>query len=308
MRGGQIIARSRWSRWVLPIALALRVLDAAPARAEDRVAELSKMLSSSSNEKGRLAAVAALARLGDRRAMKPLVAALSDPSAQVRAVAAAALGKLGHKAALVALKGAAIDDLDPTVRARAKEAAIAVARTNQLPAPWPEEVAAPRTRKPGRAGFGNQPRALEAQPDLYVMVNSSTDDSPGKTDKPTRKQHGEILRQTLLAACKGNALITTVAADAQRLGLTERHIDVSVIKLEVATTGHLVEVEAQLRLAISDAHGKMLSFLSGGAKVQVPKHKFNAQYLPNLRREALENAMRGMFDKLVAHLRTIAQS
>ena len=47
----------------------------------------------------------------------------------------------------------------------------------------------------------------------------------------------------------------------------------------------------------------MLSFLSGGAKVQVPKRTFDAKYLPNLRKEALENAMRGMFDKLLAHLR-----
>ena len=45
-----------------------------------------------------------------------------------------------------------------------------------------------------------------------------------------------------------------------------------------------VQVEAELRLAISDESGKMLSFLSGGAKVQVPRNKFNASFLPEMRR------------------------
>src|SRR3569623_1857800 len=68
----------------------------------DRVGDLTAMLSSSS-EKTRISAVVSLAKLGDKRALKPLVTALHDPNAQVRALAATALGKLGHKAALPAL-------------------------------------------------------------------------------------------------------------------------------------------------------------------------------------------------------------
>ncbi|HWU86867.1 MAG TPA: HEAT repeat domain-containing protein, partial [Kofleriaceae bacterium] len=229
------------------------------------------------------------------------------PSPPVRSVAAAALGKLGHRAALPALKGAATDDVDEHVRASAHDAAIAVARANGLPPPWPEatapRISTAKPRRPSRPGFGNQPRALGPEPDLYVMVNSSADDSPGKTDKSARKVHADIIRQTLIDQCKSNPVITTTDSEARRLGLDPRHIDLSVVKMEVATVGEFVEIDAQLRLAISDANGKLLSFLSGGAKVQVPKHKFDARYLPNLRREALENAMRGMFDKLLAHLR-----
>ncbi len=269
-----------------------------PAHAEDRVGELTRTLSSSS-EKARLAAVVALGKLGDRRAMKPLVTALADPSAQVRGVAAAALGKLGHKAALPALKGTATDDTDEKVRKNAREAAIAVAKANQLPSPWPE----PATPGPGRPGFGKQPRALEPAPDLYVLVNSSADESPGKADKTARKEHAEIIRKTLEDSCNSTPVVTTVASDARRFGLDARHIDLSVVKMDVATVGAVVEVDAQLRLAISDGRGKMLSFLSGGAKIQVPRNKFDARYLPRMRREALENAVRGMFDKLVAHLR-----
>jgi len=270
---------------------------ARPARADDQVDELSRTLSSSS-EKERLSAAVALGNLGDRRAMKPLVGALSDPSPQIRVVAATGLGKLGHKSSLPALKGAANDDTDEKVRKSAREAALAVAKANQLPSPWPEpEVTAQRP------GFGKQPRALGPVPDVYMVVNTAADDSPGKADKSMRKEHAEILRKTLAEDCKGNPVITTVASDAKRLGLDARQIDLSVVKMDVATIGAMVEVDAELKLAVSDGHGKILSFLSGGAKIQVPKHRFDARYLPRLRREVLESAMHGMFEKLVTHLR-----
>ena len=281
-----------------------------PEAHADRIAELSKDLSSSSSDKTRLAAVTALARLGDKRALKPLVGALADPNAQVRVIAAVALGKLGHKAALPALRNAARDDTDTQVRASAREATLAVAKANQLPdglTPEPAIASAP----PGngrKAGFGSQPHAIENHPDLYVTINSSADDSPGLLDKTTRKVHAEIVRQSLLDQCKGAANVTSDASIAQRWGLDARHIDLSVVKIDVSSAGPFVEIEAQLRLAISDGHGRMLSFLSGGAKVQVPRRAFDAKNLPTLRREALENAMRGMFDKLLVHLRNPTQT
>src|SRR5207244_2271167 len=75
------------------------MVGAIPVYAGDRVAELTKVLTTSSNDKTRLAAAVALAKLEDKRALKPLVGALSDPNPQIRAVAATGLGKLGHKAA-----------------------------------------------------------------------------------------------------------------------------------------------------------------------------------------------------------------
>ena len=291
------------------LLIAVTLLGVAPARA-DQIGELTKTLSSSS-DKARIAAVVSLGRLNDRTALKPLVTALHDPNPQVRALAAAALGKLGHKAALPALK-AATEDPDDTVRARAKDAAIAVAKANRLPDPFPAPVAVaptPQARKSGgSAGFGRQARAVENHPDIFVTINTSTDDSPGKTDKKARTVHGDILRQTLETSFRGNAMVTMAASEAQKWGLDPRHVDLSVTKLDVAQNGNFIEVEAQLRLAISDDSGKMLSFLSGGAKVQVPKRTFDARYLPALRKEALENAMRGMFDKLLGQLRDRSQS
>jgi hypothetical protein len=300
---------ARGHRWFANLAVVVALIATiGVARAEDRIDELTRTAATSTNEKTRLAAVAALGKLDDRRAMKPLVNALGDPNAQIRAVAASALGKLGHKAALPALKAIAIDDTDAEVRKRSKEAASAIAQINGLPDPWPAAPGAKAGKKPARAGFGNKPRALDPQADLFVLINSTNDDSPGRTDKKTRQAHAAIVKQTLSSSFKANPTVTTVAADAKRLGLDPRHLDVSVTKLDVAQNGTFIEVEAQLRLAISDETGKMLSFLSGGAKVQVPRTTFNAKYLPQMRREALENAMRGMFDKLLAHLRDPSQT
>jgi hypothetical protein len=295
------------------------VLAIAPtsALAGDRVDDLAKVLTTSSNDKTRLAAVVALAKLEDKRAMKPLVGALSDPNPQIRAVAATGLGKLGHKAALPQLKNCANDDLDQTVRDQARAAAISIAKVNALPEPWAAEEAGSRAnaeapvakKKRSKAGFGNEPRAIEPEgADTYVLINSSMDDSPGKADKKTRQANADILRNFLMGQFRANPMLSTVAEDAQKKSLTARHLDLSVVKLDVVTAGTHVEVEAQLRLAISDANGKMLSFVSGGAKVQVPKNKFNPKYVPNMRRDALEGAMRGLYDKLLTQLRDRSQS
>ena len=300
--------RSVLVKLVGAVALVVALGHAAPAFA-DSVDDLSKQLTSS-NEKARLAATVSLARLGDKRALKPLVIALHDPSADVRAVAASALGKLKHKAALPALKSAATDDTDPNVRKKAADAAVAVAIANGIEAEMPAQAVDPKLHKQARhtSGFGRSPHAVSDAPDLYVMIKSSSDDSPGKADKPTRKQNATVVKQALMDSFKVAPQVTMTAADAQRWGLDPRQVDLSVVKMAVETNGGYVEIDAELRLAISDETGKMLSFLSGGAKVQIPSAKFKAQYLGNYRREALEGAMRGMFDKLLTHLRQQSQS
>jgi hypothetical protein len=289
-------------------------LFAVPAAADDRaIAELSKQLSSSS-DKVRLSAVTALARIGDKSTLKPLVAALGDPNAEIRGVAAIGLGRLGHKAALPALRTMAGEDTDARVRNSAKQAAIAIAKANNIPdgltpVATVEAPAQPTVKAHGgTAGFGNQPRAIESRPEVFVAVHSANDDSPGKSDKATRQVHGDIVKQVLIDHCKHAPSVTSDGAVAKRHGLEPRNIDVSVIKLETSmvTTPrgeHMVQMTADLRIAISDGKGRMLSFLSGGAQVQLPKATFDAKHLPKMRRDALENAMHGMFDKLIAHLR-----
>ena len=272
------------------------------ALAENRVAELSRLLSSRS-DKTRLSAVLALAKLGDPEALKPLVVALGDSSVRVRAVAATALGRLECNAALPTLRTLATEDRDPDVRKAASTAAIKISTASRRHEGVPRPDGDPQARRAALAS----PRAIghadaEVHPALYLLIKSSADDSPGRADRPTRVVHAEIIKRVLAEQLRGEASVTSAASDARRWGLEARHIDLSVIKLDIRRLAGQTEIDAQLRVAISDDNGKMLSFLSGGAKLQVPSNKLDAKYLPALRRDALENAMRGMFGKLMAHL------
>lgn len=296
----------------LGLGLALCILVAAApaaAEAEHRVATLTKSLSSRS-EKTRLSAVLALAKLGEPETCKPLVTALADSSPRVRAVAATALGALEYTPALATLRRIASDDGDPDVRKAAGNAALKLGNASTKDARGTAPRLAVRSDEPQarRGPSGGHPAALvaagtgEPHPDLYLLVNSAADDSPGSSDKKTREQHAQIIKRTLLEQLRTESRVTLAASDARRWGLAARHIDLSVTRLEVTASRGMVEVDAQLRLAISDDNGKLISFLTGGARVSGRGNKPGAQYLPGLRRTALENAMRGMFDKLLAHL------
>ncbi len=279
------------------------VIGHAPAFAGDRVAELTAQLDPGKTEKERIAAVTALGRLNDKKALKPLVTAMKDKSATVRAVAAIALGKLGHRAALPALREAS-NDGDALVSKRAKEAVVLINAANGIEEEVPAEKPAKKAKKgDGKAGFGKDAKALTPRPELYVLVQSASDDSSVKVDKKTHKLHAEIAKQEMLAKLKATETVTNVAKDAKKYGLDTHNIDLIITKLDTKTSGGYVSVEAGLRLAISDDKGKMLSFLTGGAKIEVKKESYDASQLPSLRREAIENAVRGLYDKLLAHLR-----
>jgi len=200
--------------WALVITM-MMVVNVAYA---DRVGDLTAMLASSS-DKTRLSAVVSLAKLGDKRALKPLVTALHDPNAQVRALAATGLGKLGHKAALPALTNAATDDMDENVRARAREAAALVAKANHIASDLPEGE--PKQARAHTSGFGHSPHAVDDKPDLYVVIKAANDDSPGKADKPTRKANAEILKTAILDELKTAPQVTMTADVAQRSPSTD---------------------------------------------------------------------------------------
>jgi|GEM_PF-1130307 len=292
------------------MVMAAAAVPAAHADEAARVAQLSAVLGSNQSERDRVAACTALARLNDKTALRPLVSALKDASPSVRGIAAAGLGKLGHRAALPALR-AAQSDSDEVVQKRAAEAIVRICDANNLAvaaAPTATVVTAKLSIVPaaasGRGNLGNPARAAVARPELYIVVKSASDDSPGKHDKKARKLHAEALRAAMASELASDALVAASADAAKKFHLDARQIDVSVVSIELRTAGAYMEVEAQLRLAISDDGGRMLSFVSGGAKIQVPRRGYDVSYLPQLRREALENAVRGLFAKLIDQCRT----
>lgn len=286
---------ARRSRLAGFLVLGLLAVGVPPhARAEDRIGELTATLAASHSERERIAAVTSLARIEDKAALRPLVVALQDPSPQVRSIACAGLGKLRHKAAAPALRMIATDDADPTVRQRAAEALALISRANGMPVD--------KTLTPAATTAG-QVAAPVTKPRIFVTIRSTNDDSPGKRDAGSRKGHADVLRQTLAQELDAAPLFTTDASLAKRQNLDACQIDVSLVRLDTRTRGGMIEVEAQLRLTISDPNGKMLSFISGGARMEVKRHGYNLAYLPQLRKETVANAVRGLSAKLVEHLR-----
>src|SRR5688572_3735975 len=74
------------------------------AQVDPRIASLSKQLGTGQEPKVRSQAALGLGSSDDPEALKPLCAALKDPSEQVRAASAQALGKLKELAGLECLK------------------------------------------------------------------------------------------------------------------------------------------------------------------------------------------------------------
>ena len=296
---GERRLRGFFARGLLAAALAL-VLAPAAAHA-DRVGDLSRTLVSGKTEKARISAAVSLARLKDARSLKPFVRALSDHSNVVRALAATALGFLGDPAALPALHRASRDD-DMTVRRRAQDA-IAQIRRN------PGTAVAARTLAPMPArGAGNManyaiaPREERPGQQVFVVLKSTQDKSMGSTPSKVRQLRATQMRSLMLDHLRRDQSVTLMSAPSDG-AIDPYSMDVTIMKLERFERGAFVEVECEIRVAISDRRGKMLSFLTGGAKVQVPRSSFRMQYEAQLKREALENAVKSVHGDVIKYLR-----
>jgi hypothetical protein len=63
--------------------------------------------------------------------------------------------------------------------------------------------------------------------------------------------------------------------------------DVSIVSSQLETVRGMVELSVTMHVVVSDHTGKLHSFGSGTAKVQVPCHRYHASQLPALREQAL---------------------
>ena len=296
--------RRRLSILLLAAGLGLGA-GAGTARAE-KVDDLSNLLVHGKTEKERIAAAVSLGRLRDERALKPLVRALSDESNVVRALAATALGYLDQVAALPALQRAS-KDRDMTVRRRATEA-IAMIRQSASEAGSAGAPSAPvqAARYDKLANYAIAPNEPARTPQVYVLVKSAQDRSSGGAPIKVRQMQASAMRSLMVDQLKRDQQVTLMQATpavAAEMGMEPYSLDVTIMKLERMERGAHVEIECEIRIAISDERGKMLSFLTGGAKVQVPRRTFRNAFEPQLKREALENAVKSVHQDLVAYLR-----
>ena len=122
------------------------------------------------------------------------------------------------------------------------------------------------------------------------IVVTSTDQSESGLTDADRKTNAETIKHVL------DTWVESESLEA------DRQIDVGVVQLSVDPGDQDVSVLAELRIAVSDDHGQMVSVLSGTSKVSVPATTYRARNLPKLRREALIAATQAMLPKLRAHL------
>jgi hypothetical protein len=186
------------------------------------------------------------------------------------------------------------------VRKRAIEAIVSIHKEE---AARKARVSPPKKRVAAKAGFGNAPRKLAPRPTLYLVLKSTRDESGGRLSKKMRKRREAKLRGFMQSELKAAPDVTTSEGLARRYGIEKNALDASITKLRRRVNGRYVEVECEIRIAISNDRGKMLSFLTGGAKVQVPKQTFRKKHLPRLRVEAIENAVKSVHQDLLTHLR-----
>jgi HEAT repeats len=280
---------------VLALAVALLVMAAGSAQAE-RVHDLSRALVHGKRAKTRVSAAISLGRLGDPRALGSLVRALGDRNHKVRAQAAAALGELGRADALPALRRAR-RDRNRAVRGRALAAMRRI-----------REIEAARAASSTAA-----PAALAASPvygiaadrdaarRVHVMLKSARDKSHG-VEASAHQALSREMRSLMADQLESTPGVIVVPPGSGDRAIDPYAIDMTVVKLERVERTTTVDVECEIRVAISTPRGKMLSLLTGGAVAQLPRATFRDEFLPELRRDALEGAVRSVHRDLIAHL------
>lgn len=270
----------------------------------NKVGQLGKTLKTSRKEKARISAAVSLGRLHDKRGVGALVFALrKDSSKLVRAVSAAALGHIGDKRALPALEKATHDKAK-TVRKRAREAVQRIEeKVNERGGAAGSMTSKKRDKRAKTIRMAARERpSLERTPTVFVKLETVADRSKRKTTKRHRAWSARKLKGYFTTELRRTADVTTDIERADDLGIRKFNVDVTITGFSRRTRGPWVEIVCEVRLSVSNHRGRMLSFLTGGATVQVPKRTFKRKYETQLRKEALENAAKSMHQDLMAYL------
>lgn len=233
----------------------------------DRIDDLSRAVTSDPSWRVRLQAVVVIGKLGEKRAQPALIVALSDPNETVRGLAARVLGDVGDARALAALERAR-GDSSAFVREKAGESLA------KLSPP------APRADEPGALHVevgGVGVKARHARPELTMKLKEL------------------IIRE----------LSRTPGLTLEGKPLSGFLIDSSITNLNRQVTGEWVEINCEVSFVVGRLPSKaMVMMTSGGATVQAPKVGFKISEENKLQEDALEGAVKGAHENLLAFLRT----
>jgi hypothetical protein len=246
----------------------------------DRIDDLARTIASDPSWRVRLQAVVVLGKMNDRRVIPPLSRALHDANETVRALAAQALGEIGGPEFPEAKDVLRAAQRDPSPFVRDKVNA-ALARLNAPPpAPSPS---APAPQKRG---------------EVHVAVGGIGAKARNTPPELTGRLRDFILRE--LRRTPGLTLDGKPIDNASGF-----YIDSAITALTRKTTDQFVEISCEVSYIVGRMPSKaMVMMTSGGATVQTPRGMFRPQEERRLQVDALEGAVRGAHENLVAFLKT----
>jgi hypothetical protein len=246
-------------------------LAAAPARA-DRIDDLCRTLTNDSSWRVRLQAVVVLGKLRDPRSVPSLLRALGDENETVRGLSAQVLGDIGAPSAVIALDRARRSDSSAFVRNRANEA---IGKLQPAEAHH-------------AGGGGSSSRALHVE---VGGVGAKAHASPELTQR---------LREYII-----RELSRTPGLTLEGKPLSGFLIDSSITNVSRKLTDQWVEITCEVSFVVGRLPSRaMVMMTSGGATVQAPRMGMRPEREKALQFDALEGAVQGAHENLLAFLKT----
>ena len=257
--------------WLLALLLAASV---ARAGSDVKVEDLIRAVTDDGNYKVRVQAALVLGKLGDTRAVQPLIKALGDQNKTVRGIAAQALGQLGDASATDPLRALLKHETDPFVRGQAEKAVA--------------------TLSAGGAVGGGPKRGAR------IYVNFGAFQGGVKTAGP---EASKIIHEALSREIGKTPAVTLSLSPADqhnfgKSGMSGFYIDGNITKLEDSGGN---ETSCDVKVMVARWPQKsIIMWTNAGASVQSgsrPRDKENA------RKECLEASARGLSEDLVNFLK-----
>jgi hypothetical protein len=277
-----VAQRPRPGRWLIVVVTLLCSGLSAAAAEYDRVPDLIQTVTTDPSYKVRVSAALVLGRLKDKRAVPALKKVLAgDGHYAVRATAAQSLGQIGERGAVPALEKA-LTDSHQLVRTRAKTAIQALSQSGP---PKPEQT--PVAVKSGRERF-------------YVGVGGIGDKSK-RAGPDMLKRMREFVVRELEQTPEVTLRIDGTGRGRKLKGFT---VEGAITEIKKTSTRDYIEISCEVSYVVGLYPSRSIIMMTtGGATIQTPKRQFHAHQEPGLRVSALEEAVRGAHQNLLAFLK-----
>ena len=255
------------------LALTLVILIALVSRTAlaDRVDALCRSLTADPSWRVRLQAAVVLGKLRDPRSVPSLLRALGDDNETVRGLSAQVLGEIGPPSAVIALDRARRSDSSAFVRNKANEA-----------------LAKLQPAEASHHGGSQKGGALHVE---VGGVGAKAHASPELTQR---------LREYII-----RELSRTPGLTLEGKPLSGFLIDSSITSVSSKRTDQWVEVSCEVSFVVGRLPSRaMVMMTSGGATVQAPRMGMRPDKEKALQFDALEGAVQGAHENLLAFLKT----